>query len=111
METIQASDFQKLDIRVGTVLEARDFPEARKPALQLTVDFGPAGVKRSSAQITDYYLTDDLVGRQVIGLVNLPPRLIAGFSSECLILGVYDAEGKVVLLQPDKPMDNGSKIG
>lgn len=111
METIQGPDFEKLDIRVGTVTDAREFPEARKPAYQLTVDFGEAGIKRSSAQITAYYLPADLVGRQVIGLLNLPPRQIANFFSECLILGIYDAKGAVVLLQPERPVDNGTKIG
>lgn len=111
METILGPEFEKLDIRVGTVLEARVFPEARKPAYQLVVDFGDAGVKQSSAQITTYYTPETLVGRQVIGLVNLPVKRIAGFKSECLVLGVYDAEGAVVLLQPDKPMENGAKIG
>lgn len=111
METILGAEFEKLDIRVGTVLEARTFPEARKPAYQLTVDFGELGIKRSSAQITAYYTPEDLVGRQVIGLVNLPPKRIAGFVSECLVLGVYDAKGQVVLLQPDRVVDNGCKIG
>ena len=111
METILGPEFEKMDIRVGTVTEARVFPEARKPAYQLTVDFGPAGVKRSSAQITAYYEPEALVGKQVIGLINLPVRRIAGFSSECLILGVYDAKGQVVLLQPDRPVDNGCKVG
>ncbi|TDX01749.1 tRNA-binding protein [Dinghuibacter silviterrae] len=111
METILPAEFEKLDIRVGTVTAARVFPEARKPAYQLEVDFGPLGVKRSSAQITAYYAPDDLVGRQVIGLVNLPPKRIAGFMSECLVLGVYDTGGQVVLLQPDRAMENGCKIG
>jgi tRNA-binding protein len=99
------------DIRVGTVIEAKTFPEAKKPAYQLTVDFGDAGVLRSSAQITAYYTPETLVGRQVIGLVGIPPKRIAGFTSQCLILGAYDGTGQVVLLQPDKPVDNGSRIG
>jgi tRNA-binding protein len=111
METILGAEFEKLDIRVGTVLEARTFPEARKPAYQLRVDFGEVGIKRSSAQITAYYTPEDLVGRQVIGVVNLPPKRIAGFTSECLVLGIYDAKGQVVLLQADRAVDNGSKIG
>ena len=111
METILGAEFEKLDIRVGTVLEAHTFPEARKPAYQLTVDFGEVGIKRSSAQITAYYTPEDLVGRQVIGLVNLPPKRIAGFMSECLVLGIYDTKGQVVLLQPDRAVDNGCKIG
>jgi tRNA-binding protein len=104
-------EFDKIDIRVGTVTEARSFPEARKPAYQLTVDFGELGLRRSSAQITTYYTPEDLVGKQVIGVVSLPPKKIAGFVSECLILGVYDATGAVVLLQPERPVDNGCKIG
>jgi tRNA-binding protein len=111
METILPAEFEKLDIRVGTVTSARVFPEARKPAYQLEVDFGPLGVKRSSAQITAYYTPESLVGRQVISVVNFPPKRIAGFMSECLVLGVYDAEGQVVLLAPDKAMENGAKIG
>lgn len=111
METIQGSDFEKLDIRVGTVIEAKEFPQARKPAYQLTVDFGAAGVKKSSAQITAHYLPADLVGKQVIGLLNLPVRQIANFFSECLVLGIYDAAGQVVLLQPERPVDNGMRIG
>jgi tRNA-binding protein len=104
-------EFDKIDIRVGTVTEARAFPEARKPAYQLIVDFGELGIKRSSAQVTTYYTPEDLVGKQVIGVVSLPPKRIAGFVSECLILGVYDATGAVVLLQPERPVDNGCKIG
>jgi tRNA-binding protein len=111
MQTIQGQDFEKLDLRIGTVTDAREFPQARKPAYQLTVDFGEAGIKESSAQITAHYLPKDLVGKQVIGLLNLPPRQIAHFCSECLILGIYDAAGDVVLLQPERPVENGSKIG
>lgn len=111
METIQGPDFEKIDIRVGTVTDAREFPNARKPAYQLTVDFGEAGIKKSSAQITAYYLPSDLIGKQVIGILNFPPRQIANFFSECLILGIYDASGAVVLLQPERPVDNGCKIG
>jgi len=111
METIQGPDFEKIDIRVGTVTDACEFPYARKPAYQLTVDFGEAGVKRSSAQITAYYLPADLIGKQVIAVLNFPPRQIANFFSECLVLGIYDATGAVVLLQPERPVDNGTKIG
>jgi tRNA-binding protein len=111
MQTIEGEDFEKLDIRVGTVIEAREFPKARKPAYQLTIDFGSLGIKKSSAQITAHYTPENLVGRQVIGLVNLPVRQIANFFSECLVLGVYDAEGRIVLLQPERPVDNGMKIG
>ncbi|WP_202080838.1 tRNA-binding protein [Caldalkalibacillus salinus] len=104
-------DFMKLDIRVGEVVEVKDFPEARKPAYQLWVDFGDEiGMKQSSAQITDLYEREDLVGKQVIGIVNFPPRKIAHFSSEVLVLGVY-AESGVVLLQPDQKVNKGDRIG
>ena len=104
-------DFMKLDIRVGTILDAKVFAKARKPAYQLQVDFGPEiGVKRSSAQITDHYRAEELIGRQVLGVVNFPPRQIADFMSEVLILGTY-SEGGVVLITPDKPVKNGDKLG
>lgn len=105
-------DFVKLDIRTGTILEAKDFPEARKPAYRLTIDFGPAiGIKQSSAQITTHYTTGELKDRQVIAVVNFPPKRIAGFMSECLVLGVYDENNAVILLTPDRPIPNGQKIG
>ncbi len=95
-------DLEKLDIRVGKILEAHDFPEARKPAYKLTIDFGlEIGVKRSSAQITALYKKEDLVGRLVMGVVNFPPRKIGPFESEVLTLGVPDAEGRIVLVTPD----------
>lgn len=109
MATIE--DWDKLDIRVGEVVEVKDFPEARKPAYQLWVDFGDElGVKQSSAQITELYEKEDLQGRQVIAVVNFPPIRIAGFKSEVLVLGVYAKEG-VVLLQPDRSVQKGDKIG
>lgn len=102
----------KVDIRVGTILEAAVFPEARKPAYRLQIDFGPElGVLRSSAQITIHYQPEMLKGRQVIAVVNFPEKSIAGFRSQCLVLGVYDANNDVILLGPDKPTDNGRKIG
>ena len=105
------SDFMKLDIRVGTITAARVFAKARKPAYQLEVDFGEEiGVKRSSAQITDHYGPEDLVGKQVLAVVNFPPRQIADFMSEVLVLGTY-SEGGVVLIRPDKPVQNGDKLG
>jgi tRNA-binding protein len=104
-------DFEKIDIRCGTILEAKDFPTARKPAYQVTVDFGELGIKRSSAQITHHYTKESLVGRQVVAVVNFPVKQIANFFSECLILGVYDEQNQVVLLQPDKVVGNGMKIG
>jgi tRNA-binding protein len=96
------ADFEKVHMRVGVVTEARTFPEARRPALRLWIDFGPLGVKRSSAQITAYYRPADLVGRQVIAVVNFPPKQIGSFLSEVLVLGAYDAAGQVVLLQPER---------
>jgi tRNA-binding protein len=104
-------DFQKLDMRVGRVLEVEEFPEARVPAWKLTVDFGPEiGTKRSSAQIT-HYPAESLVGRLVVGVVNFPPRRIAGFPSEVLVLGALDGEKGVVLLRPDEDVELGSRIG
>ncbi|MCH5281137.1 MAG: tRNA-binding protein [Lachnospiraceae bacterium] len=104
-------DFMKLDIRVGTVVSAKVFEKAKKPAYQLRVDFGEEiGVKKSSAQITDHYSTDDLIGKQVLAVVNFPPRQIADFMSEVLVLGTY-SEGGVVLIAPDKPVKNGDKLG
>ena len=104
-------DFMKLDIRAGTITEAKVFAKARKPAYQLVVDFGEEiGVKRSSAQITDHYKPEELVGKQVLAVVNFPPRQIADFMSEVLVLGTY-SEGGVVLITPDKPVKNGDKLG
>jgi tRNA-binding protein len=108
---INWSDFQAVDIRAGTVLEALPFPEARKPAYRLTIDFGEKGVLRSSAQITAFYRTEDLVGRQVVAVVNFPPKQIANHISECLVLGVYNSDGEVVLLSPLQPVENGSRVG
>lgn len=109
--TLAWHDFTKVDLRVGVVTEARDFPEARRPAIQLWIDFGPLGVKRSSAQITDHYRPAELVGRQVVAVVNLAPKRIGPFVSEVLVLGAYDETGAVVLLRPDRPVPPGSKIG
>ena len=104
-------DFEKIDIRCGTIIEAKDFPNARKSAYQVTIDFGEMGIKRSSAQITHHYDKESLIGRQVVAVVNFPVKQIANFFSDCLILGVYDENNQVVLLQPDKAVANGMKIG
>ena len=110
--TITWDDFEKIDIRVGTVLEAAPFPEVRKPAYKLQIDFGDElGIRKSSAQITAHYQPEDLVGKQVVAVVNFPPKQIANFFSECLVLGIYDDQKQVVLLQPGKSVSNGSKIG
>jgi tRNA-binding protein len=111
MSSITWNDFEKIDIRVGTVVEAKEFPKARKPAYQLIIDFGELGKRQSSAQITRFYAIQDLIGRQVIAVVNFPPKSIAGFMSECLVLGIYDENKDVVLLQPAQPVSNGLKIG
>ena len=110
--TITGDDFEKIDIRVGTIIEVRDFPEARKPAYQLTIDFGMViGFRQSSAQITTLYQKNDLLHRQVIAVINFPPKKIADFMSECLVLGIYDENNDVILLEPGKPVANGLKIG
>lgn len=103
--------FAAVDIRVGTVVDAKPFPEARKPALKLWIDFGPdVGVKRSSAQLTAHYAPNRLIGRQVMAVVNLAPRQVGPFVSEVLVLGVSDTEGGVVLLRPDFPVPNGGRM-
>ncbi|PWR02807.1 tRNA-binding protein [Meridianimarinicoccus roseus] len=108
---ITFDDFLKLDIRVGRIVQADPFPEARKPAIKLRVDFGdPIGVRKSSAQITAHYSPDALVGRQVLAVVNFPPRQIGKFLSEVLVLGVPDAEGEVVLIAPDLPVPEGGRL-
>ena len=107
---INFEDFLKVDIRVGTIIEVNDFPKARKPAYQLTIDFGDLGIKKSSAQITDLYSKEDLMNRQVTSIVNFKPRQIANFSSECLVLGIYNDDGNVVLLQASAPIKNGEQI-
>ena len=109
MATIE--DFNKLDIRVGTIIKAEEFTEAIKPAYKLQIDFGPEiGIKKSSAQITNLYKIEDLINRQILGIVNLPPRQIAHFTSEVLVLGTYSKNG-VVLIKPDNIVDNGDKLG
>jgi tRNA-binding protein len=110
-DPIAYSDFEKVDIRIGTVVSAEEFPQARKPAYKLAIDFGPElGIKRSSAQITVHYTLDDLVGRQVMAVVNFPPRQIGPFMSEVLTLGYADASGAIVLAGVDHPVPNGAKM-
>ncbi len=104
-------DFEKIDIRTGTILEVNDFPNAKKPAYQLVIDFGELGVKRSSAQITALYKKEEIIGKQVIAVINFPVKQIANFFSECLVLGVYNENKEVVLLHPSLQVKNGSKIG
>ena len=104
-------DFEKIDIRVGTILTVEDFPNARKPSFQLSVDFGELGIKKSSAQINALYSKDELKGKQVVAVVNFLPKQIANFFSECLVLGVYNETNEVVLLAPGKAVKNGCKIG
>ena len=108
---ISWSDFEKVEILTGTILTAEEFPEARKPAWKLTIDFGERGILRSSAQITTLYNKEELTGRQVVAVVNFPPKQIGPVMSECLVLGAYTKTGEVVLLQPEHRIDNGLRIG
>jgi len=110
-ELIEFDDFLKVDVRVGTIIAVDEFPEARKPAYKMRVDFGDdIGTRKTSAQITSHYSPDDLIGRQVMAVVNFPPRQIGKFMSEILVLGVPDEEGEVVLLQPTKGVPNGGRL-
>lgn len=111
MVEIAWEDFEKVDVRVGKVVAAEPFPEARKPSIKLSVDFGPeVGEKKTSAQLTAHYAAEDLVGRQIVAVVNFPPKRIAGFKSEVLVLGVPDERGAVVLLSPDREVPLGGKM-
>jgi tRNA-binding protein len=108
---ISFAEFEKVDMRVGVVVDAREFPEARRPAYRLWIDFGALGVKRSSAQITQHYRVAELVGRRVVAVLNFAPKQIGPFVSEVLVLGAYNEAGEVILLQPDHAVSPGSKIG
>ena len=110
MKTVSWSDFEKVEIHVGTVLTAERFPEAKKPAFKLSVDLGPLGVKQTSAQITKRYDPVQLIGRQVLAVTNFPPKKIAGFKSEILVLGAVPGEGDVVLVKPDEKVKEGTRI-
>lgn len=110
MQEISWNDFEKVELRVGTIIQVEDFPEAKKPAYKLTIDFGEFGVKKSSAQITKLYTKEQLLGRQIVGVINFPPKQIGPFISECLTTGFADEEGNVVLTQPERKVPNGSKI-
>nr|WP_028282858.1 tRNA-binding protein [Olleya marilimosa] len=109
MSTIQFEDFTKVDLRVGTILEVNDFPEARNPAYQLTIDFGGLGIKKTSAQITTLYKKEDLLNRQIVAVVNFPRKQIAKFMSECLLLGAVDGKD-VILLNPEAKVPNGTTV-
>lgn len=109
-EQITLDDFAALDIRIGTILEANPAPKTRHPAYQLRIDFGELGKRTSSAQITDHYEPQELIGRQVIAVVNFPPKQIGGFESQVLVLGAYQSDGSVRLLQPDSPIENGARL-
>ena len=111
MRDLSWDEFQRVELRVGTIVAVEEFPEARRPAWKLTVDFGEeTGVRRASAQITDLYSEDDLVGKQVLGVVNFPPKQIGPFMSECLVTGFVTADGPVVLAVPDRPVPNGIRL-
>jgi tRNA-binding protein len=110
MDTISWSDFERVELRIGTVIAVEEFPEARKPAWKLTVDFGELGIRRSSAQITVHYRKEDLVGRQVVGVLNFPPKQIGPFRSEVLVTGFADENGAIVLAVPERRVPNGAKL-
>ena len=112
MSVISWADFEKIDIRSGTIIDVKDFPKAKKPSYQIWIDFGAElGIKKSSAQVTQYYQKEDILNRQVIAVINFPPKQIADFFSECLVLGVYDENNHVILLQPERAVKNGQRIG
>ena len=108
---ISWNEFEKIDMRAGTIISVDDFPNARQLSYKLTIDFGEKGIKKSAAQITTNYQKEILIGKQVIAVINFPPKQIANFFSECLVLGVYNENNDVVLLQPGLPVQNGGKVG
>ena len=108
---ISWSDLEKVDMRVGTITEVADFPKAKNPAYILTIDFGELGFKKSSAQITKIYIKEELIGKQIIAVINFSPKQIANFFSECLVMGIIGADKEVILLQPERKTPNGFKIG
>jgi len=110
VETIAWADFERVELRVGTIVAVEDFPEARKPAWKLTVDFGPLGSRRSSAQITTLYTREDLIGRQVLAVLNFPPKRIGPFVSEVLVTGFARKDGAIVLVGPDQPVPDGTRL-
>jgi tRNA-binding protein len=110
-ELIHWQDFEKIDIRCGTVIGVDDFQNAKKPAYRLTIDFGSIGIKKSSAQLTAHYKKEDILNKQVVAVINFPVKQIANFFSECLVLGLYDDSDNVVLLHPERRVPNGSKMG
>lgn len=109
-DPISWADFEKIEARAGTILEAAPFPRAKKPSLRLKIDFGEFGIKETSAQVA-HYATADLIGKQVVAVLNFPEKNIAGFMSQCLVLGLYDSDGKVILLHPSTTVENGSLMG
>ena len=112
MDSISWQDFQKIELRVGTIMKVEDFPQARNPAYILHVDFGnELGIKKSSAQITQNYTKEQLVGKQVMAVVNFPPKQIGPIMSECLVTGFYKKDGSVILAVPERPLENGSQLG
>ena len=111
MQEISWNDFEKVELRVGTIVDVNDFPEARKPAYKVKVDFGEFGIKKSSAQITDHYSKDELLGKQVVCVINFPVKQIGPSKSECLVTGFYRDDGSVVLAQPEREVPDGAKLG